>query len=402
MSNADVTDYLLRHGPEATAALVAQKVREAMAERMAPWHEPLDVSSLIATEPPERAWLFRNRLERGRGALVTGIGGSSKTRWLYHLALGAVTGRLPWDWEVCRTGRAVLVLTEDTAADVHTTLYHTVKGLGLPEGEARSIAERLTIYPLAGIDVRLLDVTDEGLAKSDRFDALTETVETMGDVVFIGLDPALGLTAGDEMDQAHQRALGKMADDLAVRTGAAVALVTHATKASSTSDELTSHQSRGGGAITDAVRAEYTLRTMTQKEAKRAGIDDLEERKRHVQLIATKGNHLPPSAFVPLWLRRGSHGVLEAADVEFSASAGRPPRYLPVHAVLRELGKGEYVRLADWRAACVERQLITGNNAEAQRKAMDRAVRELTQAGEVEQGDARGLYRPVMVSGEGT
>lgn len=402
-SNADVNDYLVKHGREATAALVARKVREQMAQTMAPWHEPLDVSRLILTEPPERAWLFHERLELGRGALATGIGGSSKTRWLYHLALGAVTGRLPWGWEVCRTGRAVLVLTEDTAADVHATLYHTAKGLGLSPDEANQAASRMTIYALAGVDVRLLDFTEEGLTKSDRFDTLTETVETMGDVVFIGLDPALGLTAGDELDQAHQRALGKMADDLAVRTGAAVMLVTHATKASSTSEELTSHQSRGGGAITDAVRAEYALRTMTQKEARKAGIDDLEERKRHVQLVATKGNHLPPSAFVPVWLRRGRHGVLEPADVEFSSVSSAPSRlHLNIRAVLHDLGKGEDVQLAEWRAACIAQRLIKPGDPETQRKSMNRAVAALVKAGEVEPGDARGLYRPVLVGGEGT
>ena len=40
------------------------------------------------------------------------------------------------------------------------------------------------------------------------------------------------------------------------------------------------------------------------------------ERKRHVQLVVVKGNHLPPEAFVPLWLRRGDHGLLQPAELD--------------------------------------------------------------------------------------
>ena len=120
--------------------------------------------------------------------------------------------------------------------------------------------------------------------------------------------------------------LGKAADDLGVETGAAVLLAAHATKASAGIDELVSHNSRGGGAITDVVRAEFSLRTMTAKEARDAGITDMEERKRHVQLVATKGNHISPSAFVPVWLRRGDYGTLSAASVEFGVAEEPSPR----------------------------------------------------------------------------
>ena len=112
--------------------------------------------------------------------------------------------------------------------------------------------------------------------------------------MFVGIDPALGVSEGDEASQCDQRALGRMADNLAVRCDCSVLALSHATKGSLQSDELTSHSSRGGGAITDAVRVEYAMRTLTAKEAPKYGINDIAERESYVQLKATKGNRIPP------------------------------------------------------------------------------------------------------------
>lgn len=129
------------------------------------------------------------------------------------------------------------------------------RAMGLNEGEIDAVADSVIAFPLAGKDVRLLSFADSReLVKNAHFTSLESKINTIGDVVFVGLDPALSLTPGEENDQGHQRALGKMADDLAIRTGAAVCLVSHASKGSLQRDELESHNSRGGGAITDAVR----------------------------------------------------------------------------------------------------------------------------------------------------
>jgi RecA-family ATPase len=73
----------------------------------------------------------------------------------------------------------------------------------------------------------------------------------------VGFDPALGITEGDEMNQAHQRRLGELMDRIAIDSGACVMVTTHAARSMLHADELGSHSSRGGGAITDAVRGEY-------------------------------------------------------------------------------------------------------------------------------------------------
>lgn len=372
---------------------VAEQRLEAKAMPSTVWDSPIDLATLIDKPPEPIPEFIRERIQLARGILLTGIGGSSKTRLIYQLAIGAIVGRVAWNWTVAKKGRAVLVLTEDVATDVHRTIYYTCKGLGLSKDEREQVSRNIHAYALAGQDVLLLASDDRVLSKSPAFYSLAERIKAIGNVVFVGLDPALSLTAGDEMDQSHQRALGKMADDLAVQTGATVCLVSHATKGSQSADELSSHNSRGGGAITDAVRAEYAMRTMTASEAAKAGIGNIAERKRHVQLVATKGNHIPPEAFAPVWLRRGDHGVLMAADVDLSnADRGPGPRALKALEVLQELQKIHTPKLAEWRDECVARGIVTDASDEASRKAMNRIKASLQQEGLIEPGIGRGIW----------
>ena len=52
------------------------------------WDTPLDLPSLFNTEPEEIRWFIKKRLISGRGAVVSGIGGSSKTTLIKQLAVG--------------------------------------------------------------------------------------------------------------------------------------------------------------------------------------------------------------------------------------------------------------------------------------------------------------------------
>jgi RecA-family ATPase len=350
------------------------------------WGRPVSVKGLLVEPPRPMQWFIDGRIPMARGGLITGIGGSSKSRLAYHLAIGAAIGRLPWGWTVARRGKAVLILTEDTIDDVHDVIYSIVQSEGLSDEELEMVNHCLIPYPLAGQDCRLLTMENGTLQKSHLYDTLISYLQDLGDVVLVALDPALAITDGDELDQSHQRTLGKLADDLAVNTGATVVLISHATKASLNQTELNSHNSRGGGAITDAVRFELAMRTMTKDEASAAGITDLEERKRLVQLVATKGNRLPPSAFVPIWLRRGDHGNLSEADVvmekkEAEKDTGPNGNDVRIFQVLEKLAeKTPSVHLKDWRVQCICQKLIAHDNPTKAEKQMQRAIGKLVDA----------------------
>jgi len=361
-------------------------------ETESPWMTPLDMSAVMSEPPPTIKWLVENRIQLGRGVGIVGVGGSSKTRILYTLAIGFITGELPWSWDIKNTGRVVLILTEDTAEDVHRVVWSLTKNL--TEEERVKVAVRLTIYALAGKDTRLLVKTKNGtVEKSNLYHSLVEKIESIGNVVFVGLDPALSITEGDELDQSHQRALGKAVDDMAVNTGATVALVCHAAKGSLQQEELSSHNARGGGAITDALRGEYSIRNMTANEASKAGITDIEERKRYVQIVCTKGNNIPPSAFVPAWMRRDDFGNLTEADIVMDGNEGtltkRDLEFLKVHS---EISVFSCPKLSEWRDKCIKKGLITGNTDAAQKQAMKRVLSKLQGAGKIKKGIGRGIY----------
>lgn len=343
--------------------------------------------------PPAVQWFARERLLAGRGHLLVGVGGSSKTRALYHLGVGAVLGRLPWEWTIETVGSAALFLTEDVAAQVHRTM-HALGGM-LKPAERALLVERLRVFPLAGKGARLLKLNGDALAESEvhgwmlrRLDALPKPL------AFIGIDPALGVTEGDELNQAHQRRLGEMVDALAIRTGACAVLAAHAAKGIGSLPELQSHSARGAGALTDALRAEFTMRTMTADEARRFGIKDLAERARHVQVAATKGNDLPPEAFVPFWMRRGAGGFLEQVELTPDEAGELDERDDRALQVLVKYAASGDSSLEFWRKQCAAAGLLTTKSEQAQVKQMQRIASKLVEAGHVVQGRTRGLYRP--------
>lgn len=356
-----------------------------------------DIGDYLTSPPPALHWFAGERLLADRAHLLTGIGGSSKTRLLYHLAMAGIIGRLPWGWSVQRTGSAALFLTEDSASNVHRTLAAFAAHAGMTQAELGLLADKLKIFPLAGHDCKLLAAAPGGtLVENANYRGLLDTCRAIPDLVFVGLDPALGLTGGDENNQTHQRRLGELADRLALELGACVVLASHSAKALQGADEIGSHSSRGGGAITDAVRAEFVLRTMTAGEAKRYGIEEVATRKGYVQLVATKGNELPPDAFAPVWLVRGQGGILAEANLQEvereSAAIGK--RELQALEILRTMTEQGTASVMDWGRECASQKLVTGT-PDGIEKGIHRIKKSLLSAGLIEPGTGRGAYLPV-------
>lgn len=380
---------------EEVAAAVAEV--EAVSADVDPrWNfKPLDMAKVMRDDPKPIKWLFHQRVPGNRGALLTGLGGTSKTQMLYQMAIAAILGTCPWGWNVDATGKAILILTEDDENDPHITL-HTIKmAMGLGAEQSRAIAENLIVFPLAGQDLKLMirDPDSGALVGSCYLKALEEMIDRTGNVAFVGIDPALGVTDGDEASQSDQRALGRMADNLAVRCSCTVFILTHGTKGSLQSDELTSHSSRGGGAITDAVRAEYGMRTMTIKEAQKFGVADIAERESYVQLKATKGNRIPPEAKVPVWFRRSKGGYLEVVELVEAQRSGISPSSQRALDLLTEMDPDNNgVRLQDWRKRCIDDGLISGPTEEALKKAMGRTLKSIGNRIKKKEGE-RGIYQ---------
>lgn len=328
----DFNDLHVAKGLDAVRACIGTAKPTAQEETV--WDNPADIATMLVAKPEPMKWLVTERAPFGRGGALAALGGTGKTTLLKALAIGCITGRLPMDgWEVERTGKVVLVLTEDTHAEFHEDLHRLCYSMTTREREL--IARNLIVYPLAGKDTRLLTKSPRGVVeKSPLYHALIAKIQAIGGVVLVGLDPALGITEGDEMNQTDQRALGRAVDDLGVTVGATCILLSHSAKGLLNAKELGSHSSRGGGALTDALRFEITMRGMTAEEATAHGIKDLEERLHLVQVAITKGNRIPPSAKVPVWLRYDSGTLVSAGLVEPEKKTRAGGTKLPKSAAL--------------------------------------------------------------------
>lgn len=398
-ANYDLNDYHRQVRDLDAVAELLERTHEPETQTGDEWPGDGAIVEYLRTPAPAVAWYARERLLAGRGHLLTGIGGSSKTRTLYHLAFGAVLGRLPWDWQIDRIGSALLILCEDTADTVHRTIAAMRSAMQLSADEIAALADRLRVHGLAGKPSHLLLAAPGGvLAESFRVDALIAEIRRLPKpVTFVGLDPAIGLTEGDEMTSAHQRRLGELVDRIAIETGTCVVLSTHSAKSLQSADEIGSHTSRGSGAITDAVRGEFALRTMTAAEARQFGVTDIAERKAFVQLVGVKGNELPPEAFAPVWLRRGSGGVLSPVTLEVRPEAALGKREMGALDLLRNLASTGAPTLKTWRDACTDAGLLTGPTDRAREKAMERIRDALLAAGLIERGVGRGVFVPAKV-----
>src|SRR5262249_186356 len=130
------------------------------------WPFPrLDARRALLEAPPAIAWFATNYLLQGRGHAMSGLGGSSKTRALMQIGVGAVAGQMLWSWQIPKEaqGPALLVLAEDVEMDARRSLYAIARTLQLGPRQAEHIAKMIEIYPVAGKDVRLLQLTSEGV-----------------------------------------------------------------------------------------------------------------------------------------------------------------------------------------------------------------------------------------------
>ena len=117
-------------------------------------------------------------------------------------------------------------------------------------------------------------------------------------------DNEIGVTSFDPLVAHHsatENATGDM--DLVIRefarianvTECAIEIVHHTRKPAPGQEELGVVDSRGAGAIVDAVRSARVLNTMSKSEADGAGVDDV-DRQLHFRIDRGKANMAPPTA----------------------------------------------------------------------------------------------------------
>jgi RecA-family ATPase len=351
---------------------------------------PLDLSEThrIASEAIDYA--VSPIFQAGRAALITGVGGASKSTLLKELGIAITIGKPTLGLSIPKPGKAVLILAEDTAEDAYRSLDAIFQSMNLSDEEIALVHKRLFIFAAAGKDCVIVSNSEAEDKASQRLEKLLQFITTLGDVRLIGLDPAIALSRGRELDEQAQHDFAKTVDNIAIETGAAVLVISHAAKSVQYQQEVVSHASRGSGAITDAFRLEVLMRVMTSKEAKSFQVDD-GQRHRFVRMQVTKANSLPPELMQPTWLERVTGGALKLAKIS-PAAESRPRSALELFFEADE-DTGEMLPISlsynDWRKKALIEKLLTGDNEDAHNMSALRLFRVLKKSPWITEVDGR-------------
>jgi len=296
------------------------KPSDALVHRISWLGAALDMHEPLAGRLKPLEYVLSPLIPAGRTTLFTGLGSSSKSTSLKTMAVGVCTGKEVLGLTVARRGRAVLISAEDTADDALRSIAGIIKDLNLTDEEMAALQENLILFPAAGRDCVILNPGSG--SQSPRLTEIVEFIAGIENVRLIGFDPAIAFTSGRELDELAQRELATRLEELAISTGAAVVLISHAAKSIQYQQALSSHNSRGSGALTDAVRLEITFRNATSgAECRSFGIPE-DDRYRYVRMQVTKANFLPPDLMKPIWLERVDGGALRVAKLMSASQSG--------------------------------------------------------------------------------
>lgn len=270
------------------------------------------VARFIGQEPKPRRYLIQDSLPVGKVGMLVAPGGSSKSQFALQLA-ASVASEVPvtGSWSIGETGGVLCLFAEDDEEEIHRRTATVVSHLMLDVDAIRSLEKRLFIRPMVGCDNLLTRAQPDGeVSATEYVERLLATVADIPDLRLIVLDPASRFRGGQENSNEDATRFVEALERIAQHTGATVLVLHHANKGSSSSDEQSQTASRGASALTDGVRWQMNLRTLTQREAREYTIP--EERRRFYLLAeVTKNNYGPPAA--PTLLLRGDGGYLTAA-----------------------------------------------------------------------------------------
>ena len=139
-----------------------------------------------------------------------------------------------------------------TKEDAQRLIHDVLKTQPLSESEKSEACKRLHIFAAAGSDCTI--VGPGPYDSHSRLEDLIAFCNSLPNIRLIGLDPAIALSKGRELDELDQRALANAVEKLVIQTGVSVVPVSHAAKSVQYQNEIGSHYSRGSGALTDALR----------------------------------------------------------------------------------------------------------------------------------------------------
>lgn len=244
-------------------------------------------------DPPERRqWVADGFLPAGITALLSGFGGTNKTRLLTLLAVCIAAGR-PFLGMATTAGAVVLVLGEDDQAETYRRLGAIVHAMALTPEERQHLNDRLLIFSTAGEDIRLTGPRHGAIVGTGLADRIVERCNDHAEacgvpVRLVGFDHMGMVSGGDPNDATDATLYNQQASRIVNGTGATVMTLAHHRKSSANQD-ADQHATMGSAAHVNTARLVAQLNRMTPAQAKKFGLSE-KERLDYIRLSTEKAN----------------------------------------------------------------------------------------------------------------
>jgi len=279
------------------------------------------IDFFLDTPPNPKRWLLQDCLPLGKVGLLVARGGSGKSQCALQLAISIATGEtfIPI-WPVDEQGKVLALFAEDDDHEIHHRIHSAANALAVgshdPSQFYRRLRDNLYVKSLVAKDNLMTSAAhSKEVTATDYCDRLLATIAGIGHVKLIIIDPVSRFRGGQENSAEDTTRFVEVLERIAKNTGATVIAIHHVNKWSGNTTEQTQDASRGSSALTDGVRWQMNLATMSPTEAKEYGISE-DDRRFYVTLMVTKNNYAPPQPKVTL--KRCEGGTLVHANLKSS------------------------------------------------------------------------------------
>lgn len=262
------------------------------------WPTPYDMFDEAGLAP--RRWIYGRHYLRSFVSVLASAGGIGKTSLQIVEALSIITGRPLLGEEVHERCPAWIVNLEDPLEELQRRVLAVMRYYGIKPDEVRG-----KLFLDAGRDFRMKFATqtrDGVIPNAALIGHMIEKIRGW-DIGVTFIDPFVGAHDVNENDNGAVNQVVAQIRDVADATSSAIGLVHHVRKGNG--DDATIDSVRGAGSLIGAARAARVINRLSESEAARLNVDELEARS--IFRVDDGKANLAPPATAAVWRRM--HGV---------------------------------------------------------------------------------------------
>ena len=378
-------------------------------EHAAPGIEAKPFKRFDPAKLPRREWLYGGHYQRGVLTATVGPGAGGKSSLDLTELIAICTARNLLGEQPLVRCRAWYHNAEDSLNEIYRRIAAICQHYGIDQSELEG-----WLFVTSGVEMPIQFATSRNGKVSLDAATTAAIIRTITDneIGVSSFDPLVAHhtvteNATGDMDQVC-RELARIANV----TDCATEIVHHTRKPAPGQEELSVIDSRGAGAIINAVRSARVLNPMSKAEADKAGIDDV-DRRLHFRIDNGKANMAPPSAarwrkFVGVDLPNGDNvGVVTAWEYPTAGAAAVDLPDVVCAQIQAEVAKGTFKASAkspDWVGNLIARLLHIDRSTKPGRASVDRYLQALYNKSVITTADGKtgGHTVTVVVAGAWT